>query len=98
MRRESARTVGSGCQTGHSRHYPRIEDQGAEDQQEPLQGDRSLEKPLAKADCNTRNITKFVILNSHKNPSFSAAYDWCLACLQRDRTECSELAGKRTGT
>src|ERR1700722_15604906 len=62
MRRESARTVGSRCQTGHTRNYPRIEDQGAEDQQEPLQGDRFLEKRLAKADYNTRNITKFAIL------------------------------------
>jgi hypothetical protein len=41
VRRAGVRAVRSRCQTGHSRIYSRIEDQGTEDQQEPLQGDLS---------------------------------------------------------
>jgi|SRR5580658_7501975 hypothetical protein len=70
MRRESAWTVGSGCQTGHSRHYPRIEDQDARDQQGPLQGDKFLEEQVA-GPCEFRNFTKFVVLIPDKPLSFS---------------------------
>ena len=110
--RAGVRAVRSRCQTGRSRHYSRIEDQGAEDQQEPLQGDRSLDSTNSQpsgliALLHEKLLRTSLIDEVRKllNPimlSVSATCGWCWTCISvgkifLGRTECSEFAGRKTG-
>src|ERR1700693_4076786 len=110
MPRAGVRAVGGGCQTGRSRNYSRIEDQGLKDQQAPLQGDPSkdiwlsglIRTYLTRNFYELRRLTRFRELSDSVIPFNSAACYWNWTCISICKIfvgiiECSEFTGRKTG-